>query len=106
MTRCRYITDKELIDSASIQIGGYLFAVQFKKGNNVLMEKVGDSKISLIEAIIIFINFCRNRGIQYLTVESRNNSDIYYKIACRYFPNDSFFMDDKVLRICLNINWL
>lgn len=101
-----YITDEELVDSVSIRIGGYLFAIQPKKGNNVLMEKVGTSKMHLIKAIIAFINWCRNRGTQYLTVESRNGSDIYYKIACRYFPNDSFFMDGKVLRICLNINWL
>lgn len=100
-----YITDKELENSLSVQIGNYMFAVQFKKGNNILMEKVSDEyQTSLIDAIIAFIEFCRKRQIQYLTVESRNKSDIYYKIALRYFPYDSFFMDNNVLRICLDLD--
>lgn len=98
----RLITKEQLEDSLQVQVGAFLFVVQFKKGNNVVMERVTDStKISLIDAICLFIEFCRRRGIEYLTIESRDKSDIYYKIASKYFSSDEFFMDDSVLRVRL-----
>lgn len=97
----KLITDAELENSLQVDIKGYKFLVQFEKGNNVVMEKYRDSDITVIGAIKMFVEFCRSRGIEYLTVESRNGSGIYYKIAKRYFPLDEYFMDNDVLRIKL-----
>lgn len=97
----KLITREQLKDSLQVDIDGYRFLVQFAKGNNVVMEKSRESNLNLIAAIKMFIEFCRARKIEYLTVESRNSSDIYYKIAQKYFPDDEYFLDENVLRIKL-----
>lgn len=98
----RLITREQLENSLQVQVGPYLFVVQFSRGNNVVMEKTLEGgKLGLIEAICMFIEFCRRRGIEYLTIESRSRSDIYYRIARRYFPDDEYFMDGDVLRVRL-----
>ena len=99
----KLITEDQCKDSLQVDIDGYKFLVQFSRGNNVVMEKYRDGKLNLIAAIKMFIEFCRVRKIEYLTIESRNGSDIYYKIAQKYFPNDEYFLDENVLRVKLKV---
>ena len=83
-------------------INGYSFEVQPEHGNNIYLEKVDVKARDVVKSIIKYIELCRENSIQYLTIEGRH-LPIYIKIAEKYFKDDSWILDEGVLRICLSL---
>ena len=64
----------------SIIIGGYRFTVEENNANNIILEKVGETDVNIIDAIKSFILFLHKKQIQYVTIYDCKKRDRYKNI--------------------------
>ena len=70
-------------------IDGYMFTIEEKNANNIILEKVGETDGSIISAIKQFIIFLHKNKVQYVTIYDCKKRDRYKKILLYIYKNSN-----------------